>query len=256
MTDVRSKALGLAWLMAAVGLAAAVALGLSPFIRRIPWSWEQAISHVVGSAPSNDACSNPRAEEAFTQLVARLYPIDPEDDRYSIHVHIAPDPAVNAFAELGGNITLNAGLLEQADSAEEVAGVLAHEIEHVRRRHILEGFVTHLMTTEGIRIVFSGGSVSNTRWTNYFLHMGFSRAQEAEADEGALRRLQKARIDNQGFKQFFERMKERASVPSILSDHPSNHTRSEMTEKFENTDTTPVMTDQDWKTFKEYCQGN
>ena len=252
--DKASKIKGLAWVIAAVGIAAVFGFGITPFVRAIPWSWEKKISHVVGSVTSNVCSGNPKNEALLNQLVTRLYPLDREDAKVSINVQMVNDPTVNAFAGLGGNIVVNSGLLEQAESAEEVAGVLAHEIEHVRHRHILEGFVVYLMTAEGVRILFSGGSVSNAKWASYFLHMGFSRSQEAEADEGALLRLQKAHVDNKGFREFFARMKKMSLVPSFLSDHPSNQSRSEMAEKFPSQDVKPIMTDEEWKTFKEYCQ--
>ena len=255
MKDIASKTKGLAWIIAAVILAAAFALGISPLVRTIPWSWEQKISHVVGSMTSSEVCGgNSRSEALLKQLVSRLYPLDRDDARFSINVQIINDPTVNAFAGLGGKISLNAGLLKESESAEEVAGVLAHEIEHVRHRHILEGFIVYLMTAQGIQMLFSGGSVSNAKLTDYFLHMGFSRSQEAAADEGALRRLQKAHIDNQGFRKFFDRMKKMSSVPAFLTDHPADQARSALAAKFQNQDTKPVMTDEEWRTLKEYCQ--
>lgn len=258
MTDIdrASKTKGLAWVIAAVILAATFALGISPFVRAIPWSWEENISHFLGTGTLREVCGgDPKKDDLLKRLVDRLYPLDRADARFSIHVQIIRDPAVNAFAELGGRISLNTGLLEQAESAEEVAGVLAHEIEHVRRRHIMEGFIVRLMTIEGIRLIFSsGGSLASANWTNYFLHMGFSHSQEAEADEGALARLQKAHIDNQGIRDFFERMKGSAFAPPLISDHPSNQARSEMAGRFQNQDTKPVMTKEEWKSFKEYCR--
>ena len=191
-TDKASKIKGLAWVVAAVGIAAAFGFGITPFVRAIPWSWEKKISHVVGSTTSSNICAgNSKSESLLKQLVNRLYPLDHDDAKVSINVQIINDPTINAFAGLVGNIVVNSGLLEQAESAEEIAGVLAHEIEHVRHRHILEGFVVYLVTFQGMQILFSGGSVSSAKWVDYFLHMGFNRSQEAEADEGALLRLQK-----------------------------------------------------------------
>ncbi len=255
--DKASKIKGLAWVLAGVFVACAFGFGLSPFVRMIPWSWEKKISRFGGfDALGGEVCGgSPKNQALFKKLVSRLYPLDREDERFPVDVQIINEPTVNAFAQLGGKISLNSGLLEKAESAEEVAGVLAHEIQHVRRRHILEGFIVHLMTVEGVKAVFSsGGSLSNSRWADYFLHMGFSRSQEREADQGGLLRLQKAHIDNQGFKNFFERMKEFSSVPALLSDHPSDQNRSEMVEKFKNENTTPIMTAEEWKSFQSYCR--
>ena len=255
--DKASKIKGLAWVLAGVFVACAFGFGLSPFVRLIPWSWEKKISHLGGfNASGAEVCDGSLKNQALLKkLVTRLYPLDREDDRFSVEVQIVKDPSVNAFAQLGGKISVNSALLEKAESAEEIAGVLAHEIQHVSRRHILEGFIVHLMTVEGIKAVFSsGGSMANSRWADYFLHMGFSRSQETEADHGGLLRLQKAHIDNQGFKKFFERMKESSVVPALLSDHPADQNRSQMAEEFKNENTTAVMTAEEWKSFQAYCR--
>lgn len=252
-TDKASKAKGLVWLIAAVGLAVVFGLGITPFVRAIPWSWEKAMANSLGSATFTDACrGKPEQEALLKQIVKRLYPLERDDRRFSVDVQIVDNPDVNAFAELGGKISVNRGLLEKAQSPEELAGVLAHEMGHVGRRHILEGFVVHLMTLGGIQMVF--GAPSNIKWTNFFLKMGFSRTQESEADEGALSRLQKAHVDNRGFKDFFERMKGVSMMPAVLSDHPSDVARSELVGKASNRDPKPLMTDQEWKSLKAYCQ--
>ncbi len=255
--DKASKIKGLAWVLAGVFVACAFGFGLSPFVRMIPWSVEKKISSLGGfDALGGEVCSgSPKNQALLKKLVSRLYPLDREDGRFSVDVKIVKDPSVKAFSQLGGKISVNSALLEKAESAEELAGVLAHEIVHVRQRHILEGFIVHLMTVEGIKAVFSsGGSMSNSRWADYFLHMGFSRSQETQADQGGLLRLQKAHINNQGFKNFFERMKESSSVPALLSDHPSDQNRSQMAEKFSNQNTTPIMTAEEWKSFQSYCR--
>ncbi|MBF0593442.1 MAG: M48 family metallopeptidase [Candidatus Omnitrophica bacterium] len=252
-TDKASKLKGLAWVIGAVGLAVVLGSGITPFVRAIPWSWEKGLAHSLGSTTYIDACrGNEKQEALLKQLVTRLYPLDRDDRRFSLDVQVVNNPEINAFAELGGKISINRGLLEKAQSPEEVAGVLAHEITHVGHRHILEGFVVHLMTIGGIQMVFGGSS--QVKWTNFFLKMGFTRSQETEADEGGLARLQKAHINNQGFKDFFERMKDLSVVPAVLSDHPADEERSRMAARFPTQDPKPVMTDEEWKSFKSFCQ--
>ena len=148
---------------------------------------------------------------------------------------------------------MNEGLLKNADSAEEVAGVLAHEIEHVKRRHILENVLVRLVTVSGIQMIFAGNASSNAQWLKYFLNMNFTRSQEAQADEGGLRRLQAANIDNQGFRDFFKRMEDPSLTQTFLSDHPASQKRYEMAAKFENVNSKPVMTHDEWLSLKHYC---
>ncbi len=254
MTDTASKIKGLAWVVVTVALAVAFAYGISPLARAIPWSWEKNTADLLGSITPGDVChGDPKKQVLFRKLVDRLYPIDREDTHFSIDVQIVNNPNINAFAELGGKILLYRGLLEKAESPEEIAGVLAHEITHVRRRHILEGFIVRLMTIQGVQLLL-GGAASNSQWTSFFLNMNFTRSQEAEADQGALVRLQKAHISNHGFAQFFKRLQEMDEAPSFLSDHPSSDDRLGMVNTFQDQNTRPIMSKEDWKMLKTYCQ--
>ncbi|HDZ16364.1 MAG TPA: M48 family peptidase, partial [Methylophaga aminisulfidivorans] len=53
---------------------------------------------------------------------------------------VVPDASVNAFATPGGYVGVNSGLILTADSEDEVASVMAHEIAHITQRHILRSF--------------------------------------------------------------------------------------------------------------------
>ena len=90
----------------------------------------------------------------------------------------------------------------------------------------------------------------------YFVNMGFTRSQEAQADEEGLKRLQQAHVDNQPLKRFFERMSKSNSVPVFMSDHPSDPSRSEMVAKFDNQDTTPILSQDEWLILKGACSDN
>ncbi len=253
--DQSSKAKGFAWIILAIVIGVGCAVGISPLVRTIPWSWEKKMAKTIPAFSSENICpGNAATDELLKRLKARLYPLGPEDEAMPIEIQIVDRPEVNAYAGLGGKIIVNEGLLDEAQSAEEVAGVLAHEIEHVHRRHILEGALTHFVTDELIQVVSTGDVSSDTEWAHYFLRMGFSRSQEAEADEGGLRRLQKAHIDNQGFRQFFERMKKSETVPAFLSDHPSGKSRFNMVKEFENKNTMPIMTHAEWLQLQAYCR--
>jgi len=253
MEDQASKIKGLAWLAGACAVGAVFAFGLSPLAHIIPWSWEKKMGAALAfDLPQQECRANAQAEALLKRLVMRLYPVQPGDTAFSIEVEVVPNPAVNAYASLGGRIFINSGLMKQAQSPEEVAGVLAHEITHVEHRHILEGALAHTLTSEGIKALFGEGS-SAAEWSDYFLKMDFTRGQEAQADEGGLKRLQKAHIDNQGFKHFFERMETSGAAADFLSDHPSNGARIEMVENFANQNVTPLMSHDEWKILKSYC---
>lgn len=256
MSDSPSRIKGMMWLITAIALGVIIALGLSPLAHVIPWSWEKKLSSALDLSPSKNECRySPQAQELFQRLVKRIYPLSSDDEAFTIDARIVKDPAVNAYASLGGKISVNSGLLKQAQSPEEVAGVLAHEIGHVKFRHIMEGTIAHLFTSEGINLIF-GGHSSTADMAQYFVNMGFTRSQEAQADEEGLKRLQQAHVDNQAFKHFFERMSKSNSVPVFLSDHPTDPSRAEMVAKFENQDTTPILNQDEWMILKGACIDN
>ena len=249
--DKASKLKGLIWVLAACVIGVFFAAGLSPLAHAIPWSWEKKLGSAI-SISKTESHFNSRADAQLQVLVKRLYPIYPDDDRFSIEVHVADDPDINAYAGLGGKIIINSGLLNNAQSPEEIAGVLAHEIEHVHSRHIMEGALIHLCTSEGLNMIFGKGSTAG--FASYLLNMSFTSNQEAKADEGGLRRLQAAHVDNQGFKNFFARMEKKSSATAFLSDHPSNKSRMEMVDKYKVKNPQPIMTKGEWEALRN-CGG-
>jgi predicted Zn-dependent protease len=83
--------------------------------------------------------------------------------------------------------------------------------------------------------------------------MNFTKSQEAQADKSALHRLQKAHVDNSGFKDFFDRMQKADSAFSFISDHPADSDRVEMARQFPNKDVTPILTQAEWNVLKAHC---
>jgi Zn-dependent protease with chaperone function len=63
---------------------------------------------------------------------------------YHVRLLVADSPVVNAFAAPGGRIVVFRGLLEKTGRPEELAGVLAHEMQHVVLRHPLEAILRQI----------------------------------------------------------------------------------------------------------------
>lgn len=151
---------------------------------------------------------------------------------YPFHWHVANDPTVNAFAIPGGHVVIFTGLIRAADSAEEVAGVLAHEAEHVLQRHSLKGIVHQLGWQVVLTLIFSewGGQGSGQigEAAAQLPLLRFGRDQESEADREALALLKEAKVDPNGMITFFHRLakEEGVSIP-LLSTHPPSASRAE-----------------------------
>lgn len=134
-----------------------------------------------------------------------------DDKRYPLKFHIVEDASLNAFAMPGGNVILHSGLLLAAESPEEVAGVLAHEIAHVQQRHGIRG----ILSSTGLFLVVQSllGDVSGilavlTDNGSLLLSRSFSRDFEREADDYGWHYLVDSEIRPDGMIRFFERMRD------------------------------------------------
>jgi Zn-dependent protease with chaperone function len=147
--------------------------------------------------------------------------------RYRYHWYLADSPEVNAFALPGGYVVVYTGLLRAADSAGELAGVLAHEAQHVELRHSLKNLIHDL----GWRAVLAAalGDYSGGVWADMAHRLGtlkYGRDLEREADRLGMEALVRAGIDPQGMATFFARLaaREGASI-ALLSTHPASEER-------------------------------
>lgn len=170
----------------------------------------------------------------FLNSLTEEFTRDSKFDSYTVQVMDSEE--VNAFALPGGKIYFFKGLLEQAQSPEEVATVLAHEIAHVEKRHSVQQLcrsITHILLFRlAIGGEFSEAEFAETvaELSSIFLLLSYSREFEREADEIAIETCLKFNIDLAGFIDFFERLEHESGsieIPSFLSTHPSYHNRIE-----------------------------
>jgi Zn-dependent protease with chaperone function len=174
--------------------------------------------------------------EAGTKLIKEGLPVEvireigarlTEGSIYQYRWYVADDPAINAFAIPGGFVVVNSGLIDAAGDAEELAGVLAHEVQHVEQRHSLKGMVQGLGLQALIGLAF--GDVAGETWSNLAAQLGtlkFGRDHESEADRLGLESLRRAGIDGSGMLRFFEKLATRdgASI-ALISTHPAGADR-------------------------------
>lgn len=175
---------------------------------------------------------------------------------YDYHWYLADTEEINAFAVPGGYVVANTGLLKAADSAEEVAGVLAHEVQHVEQRHTLEDIIYSLGWQASIALI--AGDVSSlwiTQAATQLTSLKFSRELETEADIKGLEALHKANIAPQGLVTFFEKLaesEEGLDSLTFLSTHPASDQRSANLKKAiqQQTNWTTLALPYDWPKVK------
>jgi Zn-dependent protease with chaperone function len=251
-----SKTKGLAWIVLAIIVAGLAAMSLPRLARHVPWRVENWLAAIVGGPSPGKSCTgrtHPESIALFRELAKRVYPVYPDDNALPITIEVIGGKTVNAFATLGGHIYVFDGLLRQAGSAEELAGILAHEIEHVRNRHIMQGIAANLFTVGVLGVVLPGDAGVQSGIARLLVMLRFSRQQEQEADEMGLQRLQAAHVDAAGFQQFFLRAEKMASPPEILSSHPANEMRAKLAATFHESGATPIMDANQWKLLQRIC---
>ncbi|MGC3958676.1 MAG: M48 family metallopeptidase [Verrucomicrobiota bacterium] len=246
----------IAWavLLGVIGSVMALLLGL--FLARdnmvrtaakaIPVDWEIAAGEklfeqiVATRRLVTDTNINAQLKQITDPLLAGI-----KDNRYPLKFHIVEDATLNAFAMPGGNVVIHSGLLMAADSPEEVAGVLGHEIAHVTQRHSIRSIIssaglflviqTMVGDVSGIVAVLANNSA-------FLLDRKFSRDFERESDNHGWDYLLAANIKPEGMIVFFkkmeaevkrlrEKMKEATSIDidpgalEVLSTHPATDER-------------------------------
>ncbi|MCH7943570.1 MAG: M48 family metallopeptidase [Proteobacteria bacterium] len=183
-----------------------------PVAALMPLAWEEALGNQVvsGFAAHIRFCDRPGGTRSLARLTDRL--VETIDSRYTFRVAVADAGPVNAFAAPGGYIVLYRGLIADARSADDVAGVLAHEIGHVIERHATEGIVratglaliVQLLLGDPTGVLGIGAAAGEL-----LLSLAYSRDDEAEADAIAVDMLAAAGIDSDGFVRFLQRMARR-----------------------------------------------
>jgi predicted Zn-dependent protease len=158
------------------------------------------------------------------RLLARV-----DSPLFDYHFYVVESKEVNAYTLPGGNIVVYTGLLKFCETPEDLAAVLAHELGHAQKRHV----VTKLINELGITILLSvgsGGSASVIREVlRTAVSSSFGRDMEREADEFSFSLMEKAKLDPTTLSEFFRRMKKQSGedtdLMEFLNTHPSNTDR-------------------------------
>ena len=201
---------------------------------RLPLEWEKPLgdSAMAQLRGQYQFVSERQVLDPLNRLAAPLFAAPSNaSDRFTLFVTTSKE--INAFALPGGTIVFHRGLLERARTAEEIQGVLAHEMAHVRKRH----GVLQLAQSAGLSLALQqlqggGRGMLDTliRDSGQLLSLKFSRDHERAADDLGWELLEQARINPQGMVNFFAGLKAAAEtgpapVIPLLSTHPAPQER-------------------------------
>jgi Zn-dependent protease with chaperone function len=255
----RKMTLALALIAGIAMLTTLIWVSVTPLSRsiahRVPLEVERDLLGGIEERLAESYCNSAPAAAALAQLNLRL--LGDESDLPPAHILNLEIP--NAFALPGGKVVLTRGLTALAEGPDEIAGVLAHELEHVRQRHVMAGFVrgTLLSTLWAVSVGdYAGLMVIDPSTAFQIATLEFSRDDEAEADAGALAMLQRAHIDSEGFARFFERLEgdEGNEIPEWMSSHPASGQRAAAAASgLEAEDSQPALSDEQWLAVQHAC---
>lgn len=177
---------------------------------------------------------------SFVASVGRRLAAKAGGPKYPYGFSVANYRELNAFALPGGPVWINRGVLQTARSEAQVAGVLAHEIAHVARRHAAEqiskGVIANgLLGLLGAVLGNAGGAQTARAGAQVLAGgymMKFSRDDEREADRVGTEIMRRAGWDPHGLLEFMQILREQqgrdpGSVEVFLSSHPSPAERVE-----------------------------
>jgi predicted Zn-dependent protease len=157
--------------------------------------------------------------------------------------YILNDPEVNAFAGPNGVIGIHTGLILAAQTEDELASVMAHEIAHVTQRHLSRTFeyqnsVSVTSIASLIAAILIGSQDVSAGIATYMGGMGLniqqqlknSRIHENEADYFGIKYLEKAGYNPYAMSDFFGRLEKESQLsefkaPEILLTHPVTEER-------------------------------
>lgn len=235
----------------------------------IPPSVEDRLgrSYVSGLTGMVPQCTSPEIIDSTDRILKKLESAVPGHP-YDFKLYVLKNETVNAFAAPGGHIVLLSGLIEATESPEELAGVMAHEMQHVLKKHSTQAIFKDLST--GVLFSFAFGDLQGLSGAVRTMEgLRYGRNLEEEADKKGMELLVRAGIDPEGMVGFFEYLWEceckkekkdkKASVLEYLSTHPATENRVEYLKKnlgsVSPRNYEPLLPGVDWERVKNSCSG-
>jgi Zn-dependent protease with chaperone function len=209
--------------VAATLFAGVVIFAPESLAKHMPLAWERKLGAAFDLPIEATRCDDASAQHALNAIVDRLDP-EAREDGFSVEL-IKLDEA-NAAALPGGRMVVLNGLFEDIKDPDALAGIMAHEIAHVRRRHVAAAMVRQLGLGTVVTLL-GGGAVASD--AGGLLSLKFSRTAEAEADADAVVMLRHAGIDPRPTAAAFNTFRKReGDWPEWLGDHPASAGRAKL----------------------------
>jgi len=276
MTDRRTRLKVVVYSLAAIVTLVGGAIWGVPLLAdrvapHLPLAWEIRLGEAVDAQlrrtlnPANgkqpfectagDAAGTAAARNAFKRLVAVLE--EAADLPLPLHVGVVHSPVVNAITLPGGHVYIFEGLLSKAAAADELAGVLGHELGHVVHRDgtkaVLEAAGLSLLFGMLLGDFTGGGAVVLA--ARRVLETAYSRSAEAAADEFSARLMYRVGGDPRALGAILLRISGKPGIaPHFLLDHPEAQERADAIARVgQPSPMKAVLSPSEWNALKGIC---
>jgi Zn-dependent protease with chaperone function len=255
-----------AWSLAAAASIVAVVLFGIPFAaeRLTPLVPETMERHLGEAAEAqlqtvfgDKICKGAAGQAAFAKLVEALRV--PAGLDATVTSSVLNTPIANAYALPGGRFFLLSGLLEKAREPDEVAGILAHELGHLKHRDNVRELIHNGGSSFLIGLLFGDitGASAALFASRTLVSASYSREAERDADSFAIDIMHKLGRPTRPMGELMFRVtgKEGDKRPSILASHPLSEDRLDRMRAEDRPPSGPELLSADeWSSLKAICK--
>ncbi len=251
-------------LAAAVSIVGVVLFGVPLAADRlaplVPEAFEQRLGDVAEGQVKvlfgGKTCDYVLGQAAFSKLVKAVRESAGLDT--SVQAAVLSTPVPNAFALPGGKVYLFSGLLAKAENPDEIAGILAHELGHLKHRDGTRNLIYNGGTSFLIGLLFGDvtGSGALLFASRSIVTASYSREAEQNADAFSIEVMHRLGRSPKAMGELLFRVtgKEVDKSLSILSSHPLTEDRlKRMTSEDQPPSGSPLLTAQEWASLKSIC---
>lgn len=175
-----------------------------------------------------------------------------------VDIYISVLGRENAYAIPGNNIILYCGLIENLD-ADEAVFVIAHELSHVKNRHVMQGLVQKM----GTQAIFGGvtsGTFGGAALANQLDTLAFTRSMETKSDKEGAELLVKLGYKTDGARGVFEKFEKighgyNFKIDELFASHPDPKNRAAAMAKYKsNTNSITPLNIANYNALKNHCK--
>lgn len=224
----------------------------------VPYAVEKRIGEAVDRQAKailgGKVCDSKSGQAALEAMVEKIRVAGGMSSPLEAHVLSTSIP--NAFALPGGKVYLLDGLIQQAKSVDEVAGVLAHELGHAQHRDGLRKIIQTGGSSFLIGLLFGdvtgGGAVLFAART--MIDASYSREAESQADGFAIESMNNLGRSPKPLGEFLVRITGKGRIATVIDSHPLSADRLDrMQREDRGTRGAPILSESQWQDLRRIC---